>query len=100
VSKTRKLAAFLIYAAMIGGGFYLLTSLSIHNKGGAVAGATAIFLMGLGGYLLWVDIIGPALGIKTPEEAREKSLANCKTRCLVNRRLRHNLRAIDRGSIK
>lgn len=68
MSNKRKLVAFLIYAAMIGGGLYLLTDITIRNKGGAVAGAGAVFLMGLGGYLIWTDIIAPALHIKTPED--------------------------------
>jgi hypothetical protein len=52
MTRTRKLLSFVLYAAMIGGGFYLLTALTIRNKGGAVAGAGAVFLMGLGGYML------------------------------------------------
>jgi hypothetical protein len=71
MTQARKLLSSLIYAAMIGSGVYLLTAISIHHKASAVAGAAAVFLMLLGGYLLWVDIIAPAIGIKTLEEARE-----------------------------
>jgi hypothetical protein len=50
---------------MIGGGAYLLTAfdiLDMRRKVTAVPGAAGVFLMLLGGYLLWVDIIAPAIG--------------------------------------
>ena len=68
MTRSRKLLSSLIYAAMIGSGFYILTAETIRSKLAAVVGATAIGLMLLGGYLLWVDIIAPAIGIKTPED--------------------------------
>jgi hypothetical protein len=80
MTQARKLLSSLFYAAMIGSGAYLLTAISIHHKASAVAGTAAVFLMLLGGYLLWVDIIAPVLGIKTLEEAREAEDAARKRR--------------------
>jgi hypothetical protein len=41
--RTRKLLSFLLYAAMIGGGIYLLTALTIRHKASALADAGAVF---------------------------------------------------------
>jgi hypothetical protein len=65
----RKLLTFIISVAMVGGGLFLfgaelLTATRI--KGVFVIGA--VMLVFVGGYLLWVDFIAPALGIKTGEE--------------------------------
>jgi hypothetical protein len=67
-SNTRKLLLFIIAIAMLGGGLYLvggqlLTANGILGR--FVAGGALLVLFG--GYLLWVDFIAPALGIKTWE---------------------------------
>jgi|SRR6516165_1246270 hypothetical protein len=92
MTRTRKLVAFLIYAAMIGGGIYLLAALddaiSTHHKFGVMAAAAAVVMMVLGSYLLWVDIIAPALGVKTQEEAWETEDEARKRRVVGNETVR------------
>ncbi|MEW6640906.1 MAG: hypothetical protein AB1586_10415 [Pseudomonadota bacterium] len=65
----RKVILFLLAAAMISGGVYLLaaellTARILYSRL-VVAGG---FLIVLGGYLLWTDFIAPALRIKTWED--------------------------------
>jgi hypothetical protein len=64
----RKLLSFAVAAALFGGGIYLLVmhvlwADILYGKVLIVAGA----LIGLGGWWLWVDFIGPALGKKVEE---------------------------------
>jgi hypothetical protein len=78
MSNTRKLVLFLIYAAMISGGLYLLVAQVLrpfqfgdHYYWYPKLMLAVAILMLLGGYLMWVDFIAPALRIKTQEEAWE-----------------------------
>jgi hypothetical protein len=64
----RKVILFAIYLVMVGGGgFALAVQLAYASRIWfmGVAGSGAIMALGL--YLLWTDIIGPALGAKVEE---------------------------------
>jgi hypothetical protein len=68
-SKIRKVLLLVIAVAMVGGGLYLagaelLTASRISGR--FLAGGALLVLFG--GYLLWVDFVAPALGVKTWEE--------------------------------
>ena len=61
----RKAIIFIISMAMLVGGLYLVVAdfyWATAHLGKIVWGAAA--LAGLGGYLLWVDILAPMLGSK------------------------------------
>lgn len=65
----RKLLLFIIAIAMLGGGLYLIGSelLIAHGIIWRVFGCGAVLVL-FGGYLLWVDFIAPALGVRTWEK--------------------------------
>ena len=66
---TRKVLLFLLAAAMIAGGVYLLTEELLTAR--VVYGKLVVaggFLIVMGRYLLWADFIAPALRIKTWED--------------------------------
>jgi hypothetical protein len=67
-AAVRKLLSFAVAVALFGGGIYLLVvhvllADILYGKVFIVAGA----LIGFGGWWLWADFIGPALGIKVKE---------------------------------
>ena len=68
-SPVRKLLLLIISIAMLGGGLYLVGAqlLIAHQFLGRFFAGGALLIL-FGGYLLWVDFIAPALGIKTWEK--------------------------------
>ena len=68
----RKLLVFIFSATMLIAGLYWavgeLVSSHLHGRPLKLMLLAGVFPAFLGGYLLWVDFIAPALGIKTEEE--------------------------------
>ncbi len=68
-SNIRKLLLFIIAIAMVGGGLYLVGAellLARRISPQFLVGGGLLVLFG--GYLLWVDFVAPALGVRTWEK--------------------------------
>ena len=68
-SNIRKLLLFIIAIAMVGGGLYLVGAellLARRICPQFLVGGGLLVLFG--GYLLWVDFVAPALGVRTWEK--------------------------------
>ncbi len=69
IKNMRKLLPFVIAIAGLGAGLYLLGAelLIAHGILWRVVGCGVVLVL-FGGYLLWVDFIAPAVGIRTWEK--------------------------------